>query len=207
MPNSFVVFSGILGEGDDRRRVLFCREIDTNLDGLKDVVRTYNDKGDAVDEQADTNYDDKIDTWIRFSGGHIAKVEVDTNGDGKPDEPRFYVKESRISRIQRDTNLTTASRTCGRIYTEGQLERMGVDLDFDGHVDRWDRDEVAHRAAEERAAGRRGGGEKGRRSRRRPATPDPGEPTKTRLPLPPKGNERRTSPVDRKEEQREFARE
>src|SRR5262249_9748678 len=39
VPNVRRVF-GILGEGDDRRRVLFCREIDTNLDGLKDVVRT-----------------------------------------------------------------------------------------------------------------------------------------------------------------------
>jgi hypothetical protein len=147
VPNVRRVF-GILGEGDDRRRVLFCREIDTNLDGLKDVVRTYNDKGDAVDEQADTNYDDKIDTWIRFSGGRIAKVEFDRNGDGKPDETRYYVK-GKISRVQRDTNFD-GKPDVWEVYDDGQLERIGVDLDFDGHVDRWDRDEVAHRLAEEK---------------------------------------------------------
>src|SRR4029079_19368308 len=102
MPNVRRVF-GIIGEGEDRRRVLFCREIDTNLDGAKDVVRTYNEKGDAVDEQADSNYDGRVDTWIRFSGGRIAKVELDANGDGKADETRYYVK-GKISRAQRDTN-------------------------------------------------------------------------------------------------------
>lgn len=147
MPNVRRVF-GILGEGEDRRRVLFCREIDTNLDGAKDVVRTYNDKGDAVDEQADSNYDGKVDTWIRFSGGRIAKVELDGNGDGRPDETRYYVK-GKISRVQRDTN-GDGKPDVWEVYADGQLERMGVDLDFDGHVDRWDRDEVAHRIADEK---------------------------------------------------------
>ncbi|HVU05311.1 MAG TPA: hypothetical protein VHE30_26370 [Polyangiaceae bacterium] len=147
MPNVRRVF-GVLGEGDDRRRVLFCREIDTNLDGAKDVVRTYNDKGDAVDEQADSNYDGKVDTWIRFSGGRISKVELDDNGDGRPDETRYYVK-GKLSRVQRDTNHD-GKADVWEVYADGQLERMGVDLDFDGHVDRWDRDEIAHRIAEEK---------------------------------------------------------
>jgi len=147
VPNVRRVF-GILGEGDDRRRVLFCREIDTNLDGSKDVVRTYNDKGDTIDEQADSNYDGRVDTWIRFSGGRIAKVEIDNNGDGRPDETRYYVK-GKISRAQRDTNFDGRADVW-EIYADGQLERMGADLDFDGHVDRWDRDEVAHRVAEEK---------------------------------------------------------
>jgi len=146
-PNVRRVF-GIIGEGEDRRRVLFCREIDTNLDGSKDVVRTYSDKGDAVDEQADSNYDGRVDTWIRFSAGRISKVEVDNNGDGRPDETRYYVK-GKISRVQRDTN-GDGKADVWEVYAEGQLERMGVDLDFDGHVDRWDRDEVAHRIADQK---------------------------------------------------------
>ena len=147
-PNVRRVF-GILGEGEDRRRVLFCREIDTNLDSTKDVVRTYNDKGDAVEEQADSNYDGRVDTWLRFASGRISKVELDRNRDGKPDETRYYVK-GKISRIQRDSNYDGRSDVW-EVYGDGQLERMGVDLDYDGHVDRWDRDEVSHRIAEERA--------------------------------------------------------
>jgi hypothetical protein len=148
MPNVRRVF-GIMGEGEDRRRVLFCREIDTNLDGVKDVVRTYNDKGDAVEEQADSNYDGRVDTWIRFASGRIAKVELDRNNDGIPDETRYYVK-GKLSRVQRDTNYD-GKPDVWEVYADGQLERMGTDLDYDGHVDRWDRDEVAHRIADERA--------------------------------------------------------
>lgn len=147
VPNVRRVF-GILGEGEDRRKVLFCREIDTNLDGSKDVVRTYNDKGDAVEEQADADYNGKVDTWIRFGSGRIAKVEIDHNGDGRPDETKYYVK-GKLSRVQRDTNFD-GKPDVWEVYADGTLERMGVDLDFDGHVDRWDRDEVAHRAAEEK---------------------------------------------------------
>ena len=147
LPNVRRVF-GILGEGEDRRRVLFCREIDTNLDGVKDVVRRYNEKGDAVDEQADSDYDGKIDTWIRFSGGRISKEERDRNRDGRADETRYYVK-GKLSRVQRDTNFDSKPDVW-EVYGDGQLERMGTDIDFDGHVDRWDRDEVAHRVAEEK---------------------------------------------------------
>lgn len=147
IPNVRRVF-GLLGEGEDRKKVLFCREIDTNLDGSKDVVRTYNDKGDAVEEQADSDYNGKVDTWIRFGGGRIAKVEIDHNGDGRPDETKYYVK-GKLSRVQRDTNFD-GKPDVWEVYADGTLERMGVDLDFDGHVDRWDRDEVAHRAAEEK---------------------------------------------------------
>lgn len=147
IPNVRRVF-GILGEGEERKKVLFCREIDTNLDGSKDVVRTYNDKGDAVEEQADSDYNGKVDTWIRFGSGRIAKVEIDHNGDGRPDEMKYYVK-GKLSRVQRDNNFD-GKPDVWEVYADGTLERMGVDLDFDGHVDRWDRDEVAHRAAEEK---------------------------------------------------------
>ena len=147
VPNVRRVF-GIIGEGDDRRRILFCREIDTNLDGIKDVVRMYTDKGDPVEEQADTDYDGKIDTWIKFAGGRMAKEERDRNRDGRADEWRYYVK-GKLSRVQRDTNYD-GKPDVWEVYGDGQLERMGTDIDFDGHVDRWDRDEVAHRVAEEK---------------------------------------------------------
>src|SRR5262245_2683647 len=51
----------MVGTGDSMHKVLICREIDTNFDGVKDIVRTYNEKGESVHEQADTNYDGRID--------------------------------------------------------------------------------------------------------------------------------------------------
>jgi DNA-binding transcriptional MerR regulator len=135
-----------VGEGEQRRRILICREVDTNLDGMKDLVRHYSEQGEAVEEQADSNYDGEIDTWIRFSKGRVAQVGIDENRDGKPDETRFYTR-GRLSRVQRDSN-GDGKPDIWEIYAGRRLERMGIDVDFDGRVDRWNRDEVATRENE-----------------------------------------------------------
>ena len=141
---------GVVGEGEERHRVLLCREVDTNLDGVKDVVRTYTDKGEALNEVADTNFDGRIDTWITFTKGRVSKLREDHNGDGQDDETRYYVA-GQLSRAQIDTNHDNKPDVW-QIYDDGKLERRGVDLDFDGHVDRWDRDEIALREIEQKDA-------------------------------------------------------
>jgi len=138
-PNVRRVF-GIVGEGEERRRVLLCREVDTNFDGAKDIVRTFNDRGEPLTELADSNYDGKIDTWITFARGRVSKMQLDNFGRGQPDETRFYVA-AKLSRAQRDTNQD-GKADVWEVYDEGKLQRVGVDVDFDGHVDRWDRDEI-----------------------------------------------------------------
>jgi hypothetical protein len=144
-PNIRRVFS-IVGEGEDRKKILLCREVDTNLDGAKDVMRTYTDKGDPLNELADTNFDGKVDTWITFARGRISKVQLDKSGRGQPEEVKFYVG-GKLARAQRDTNKD-GKPDQWEIYDEGRLQRLGVDLDFDGRVDRWDRDEIALRDIE-----------------------------------------------------------
>lgn len=141
-PNVRRVF-GIVGEGEERRRVLLCREVDTNFDGAKDIVRTFNERGEPLTELADSNYDGKIDTWITFARGRVSKMQIDNFGRGQADETRFYVN-AKLSRAQRDTNLD-GKPDVWEVYDEGKLQRVGVDVDFDGHVDRWDRDEIALR--------------------------------------------------------------
>lgn len=138
----------VLGEGEQRRRVLVCREVDTNLDGVKDLVRRYNEQGEALEEQADSDYDGKLDTWVRFAKGRMSQVLVDLDRDGTPDETRYYVA-GKLSRVQRDTNHD-GKPDIWEIYAAGHLERMGIDVDFDGRVDRWNRD-----GANARARGRR----------------------------------------------------
>lgn len=147
----------IVGEGEQRRRVLLCREVDTNLDGTKDLVRFYNDKGEPTEEQADSDYDGRFETTIRFAKGRIAQVVIDKDGDGAAEETRYY-QQGRLSRVQRDTNHD-GKPDVWEIYVAGRLERMGIDLDHDGRVDRWNRDQIARREAdrkereeEERAA-------------------------------------------------------
>jgi hypothetical protein len=136
----------LFGTGADRRKVLACREVDTDLDGVKDVVRFYNDEGQSKEERADTNYDGKIDTWNVFSGGRLAEVRFDHNHDGKPDEWKTYYS-GKLSRVKRDTNFDGKPDTW-EMYRENRLERMGVDLDGDERVDRWDHDGQWRRESE-----------------------------------------------------------
>ena len=138
----------LIGDGEDRRRVLICREVDTNLDGVKDVVRIYNERGEALKETADTNFDGRIDEWVTFSRGRIVKLEKDTSGDGKPNETNVYMA-GKISRAQLDMN-GDGKIDVWEIYDDGKLQRRGVDLDRDGRVDRWDRDEIALREINEK---------------------------------------------------------
>jgi hypothetical protein len=140
----------MVGTGESIHKVIMCREIDTNLDGIKDIVRTYNEKGESLHEEADTNYDGRVDTWITFGAGRMVKEELDTDFDGNPDVWKYYTG-GQLSRIQRDTNRD-GKPDRWEFYTNGKLERMGVDLDGDGHVDRWDHDEIARLAAEAQQA-------------------------------------------------------
>lgn len=133
----------VSGEGEARRRVLVCREVDTNLDGRKDLFRRYNDQGHPLEELADSNYDGVIDTWIRFDKGQVIQVEVDEAWDGQPDERRHYVR-GKLTRIERDTDQNGATDVW-EYYVAGRLDRIGVDLNHDGRVDRWSRDSLASR--------------------------------------------------------------
>jgi hypothetical protein len=140
----------VIGVGEDRHQVLICREIDTNLDGLKDVVRTFNDKGEPVHEEADTNYDGVIDDWINFADGRLAEEDVDTTlSAGRPNVWKFYVGGA-LNRIRRNTHCPSGKPDVWEIYVKDRLERVGNDATCDGHVDRWDRD--AELMAQEEAA-------------------------------------------------------
>jgi hypothetical protein len=175
----------VYGEAETRHKTLICREIDTNLDGIKDVVRTFNAKGEAVHEEADTDYDGKIDVWVDFIDGRMSQEKIDTNHDGKPDVWKFYLN-GQLSRIQRDTNHD-GKPDIWEIYSKGHLERMGVDLQFDGHVDRWDRDQELQRASEaeeiklrEKLQGGGDGGASASDSGADASTSDAGAPAKRR---------------------------
>jgi hypothetical protein len=137
-PNVRRVFK-VLGEGDARKKMLACREVDTNLDGIKDVVRTFNQKGEAMHEEADRDYDGRVDVWLNFVDGRLAQEDLDTNKDGKPDVWKFYVN-GQLQRIRRDRN-GDGKPDVWEMYSKGRLDRVGMDETYDGHVDRWDRDE------------------------------------------------------------------
>jgi hypothetical protein len=141
----------VVGDRDDRHAVLVCREIDVNLDGIKDVVRLFNDKGEPQREEADTNFDGKVDDWVSFTDGRIEEEDMDTTLSlGRPNVWKFYIN-GELSRVRRNTHCPNGKADTWEIYFKDRLERVGNDLSCDGHVDRWDRDTLL--MAQEEAQG------------------------------------------------------
>lgn len=134
-----------LGDPPLTRLVLTCRESDLNGDGIKDVVRYYNDEGRPQREEADINFDGVMDLVTVFQEGRVVRTERDTNADGRIDTKIFYDDRGAPLRTEKDN----AGRSVGddwhpdtwEYYEDGHLVRIGTDIDGDGRVDRWERDE------------------------------------------------------------------
>lgn len=133
-----------VGDAATARLVLACRESDLNADGTKDVVRYYNDEGRPLREEADRNFDGHMDTVTYFQDGRIVRVESDENGDGQIDSKVFFDDDGSPSRTERDTaGRSTATNwhpDRWEYFEQGRIVRLGIDIDGDGRVDRWDRD-------------------------------------------------------------------
>jgi len=148
----------VKGTGRLARLILICREADLNGDGTKDIVRYYNDEGRPAREEADRNFDGKMDEVTFFERGRIARMEQDTNSDGNIDTKVFY-ENGRPLRGERDmAGRSTPSNwrpDVWEYYEEGRVVRSGMDMDGDGRVDRWDRDMIWHQQQEREEAERR----------------------------------------------------
>jgi hypothetical protein len=141
-----------IGEGVDARKVMICREADVDFDGRKDVIRYYDDNGRSLREEADRNFDGKMDLAVIFQNGKIVRKEIDENGDGKIDTRIFFEKDMPM-RAERDllgkSTETEWKPNRWEYYENGVMVRMGTDLDGDARVDRWDRNAAAAAKAEE----------------------------------------------------------
>lgn len=133
-----------MGEGSLTRLVLVCREADLNGDRRKDVVRLYNDEGRPVREESDRDFDGQIDEVTHFTNGRVTLRELDTSGNGMIDTKIFYESGLPV-RAERDMKgrSTVAAWQPDRweYFAEGRTVRIGTDINGDGKVDRWDRDE------------------------------------------------------------------
>lgn len=133
-----------MGEGSLARLVLVCREADLNGDGRKDIVRLYTDQGRPMREEADRNFDGQIDEITHFADGRITLQELDTTENGVVDTKMFF-EEGQPVRAERDMagRSTRAAWKPDRweYFVDGRTVRIGTDLNGDGKVDRWDRDE------------------------------------------------------------------
>ncbi len=149
MPDVRKVYLAI-GTGMEARLVMICRETDLNADGVKDVIRYYDDDGRSLREEADRNFDGKMDLSMQFQDGQVVRKDLDNNADGKVDLKVFFDRGVAL-RSERDvTGRSTPEQwrpDRWEYFEEGRLVRMGTDLDGDSKVDRWDRDATFKRPA------------------------------------------------------------
>ncbi len=142
-----------LGEGVETRLVMICRELDLNGDGIKDVIRYYDDEGRTLREEADRDFDGKMDLSLIYQDGKVERKESDDDRDGDIDTKIFY-EDGKPLRAERDLagRSTVAEWRPDRweYYEDGRMVRMGTDLDGDTRVDRWDRD-IAYAGSEDDA--------------------------------------------------------
>lgn len=143
-----IAYQKTAGGGSEGR--VICMEVDTNRDGVLDLLRIFTDKGDLESEEADRNYDGKSDLWVTYEKGQIAKQSFDSKFAGKADEFHYY-RDGKLKRIERDRN-GDGKVDVWEYYVNGRLERMGVDQDLDGRIDVWFRDELA-RGEQKKSAG------------------------------------------------------
>jgi hypothetical protein len=134
------------------RLVMICREADLNADGVKDVVRQYDDDGRPLREEADRDFDGKMDVVFYYQRGELLRKEIDTDANGVIDYKVFY-EDNKPVRAERDLlgkstrGVWSANRW--EYYEGGKIIRMGTDLDGDGRVDQWDRNQEASSADDE----------------------------------------------------------
>jgi hypothetical protein len=145
-----------VGDETMYRLVMICREADLNGDGTKDVVRQYDDEGRPLREEADRDFDGKMDVVSYYQRGALIRREMDTDGDGIIDY-KVYYEDNKPLRAERDllkkSTLTVWKPSRWEYYEDERLIRMGTDTDGDGRVDRWDRNEEISHAVEGAAEG------------------------------------------------------
>lgn len=155
---------GGTAEGSSGHSQLICREADVNGDGVKDLIRTYDDEGQSLREDADRNFDGKIDMTIVYQHGKIVTKEFDQNYDGVIDGKTFF-EGGRAVRTELDLKgLSTPQQwrpTQWQYFEEGGIVRMGTDLDGDSKIDRWERDQTRDKTAAADAEGGDAEGEAG----------------------------------------------
>ena len=115
---------------------------------LRAVVEAYLEAGymDRVKmrEEADRDFDGRIDEITLFTNGRVSLQEIDTSGNGMIDTKIFY-ENGQPERAERDmANRSTAAKwqpDRWEYFEAGRTVRIGTDMNGDGKVDRWDRDE------------------------------------------------------------------
>ena len=97
---------------------------------------------------SDKNGDGKIDTRAHMDGVRLKMIEIDLNGDERPDRWEYYLPADGAGNTRRRARPTIerveeAAKPDGTItrrefYVDGVIKRTEEDTDLDGRMDKWE---------------------------------------------------------------------
>ena len=121
--------------GNPRRLVLVRRALDADGDGKPELLRFVDpESGLLIRQEADRNYDGRIDTWSDYEWGALVRRMLDSNDDGNPDGWEVYEKGRMTSRqVDRDDD---GVRDGFYTYENDSLALERHDTNNDGEIDR-----------------------------------------------------------------------
>ena len=114
--------------------LLLKKEIDLNWDGNKDIVTTFTQDGHIQKEEMDQDFDGQFEWIDHYQGNKRVMSEIDTDVDGKYDLFRFY-EGDKVRRKEQDTNGDGIIDFWQHLNEQGEVTKIGRDLDGDGIMD------------------------------------------------------------------------
>ena len=102
---------------------------------------------------SDKDGDGKIDTRAHMDGVRLKMIEIDQNGDERPDRWEYYVPAPKVGATASQPGATVIERveeaagqsgaiTRREFYVEGVIARTEEDTDLDGRFDKWEQYEA-----------------------------------------------------------------
>jgi hypothetical protein len=126
-------------ERSEGSRVLVRKELDLNRDGKADVITWVDDRGSIEKEQMDGDFDGKFELTDTYQGGQRMATEYDTDGDGKANVFKYYLKDPSgkpyLDRKERDEDGDGRIDVWEKFDASGAVVITGRDGDGDGKMD------------------------------------------------------------------------
>jgi hypothetical protein len=111
------------------------------------VTPVYNKQTGVLEQLvADRRTGGRADMRAQMNGAQVKSVEIDRNGDGRPDRWEYYEPagagprggpRSLLVRAE-EANGADAAVTRREFYASGLIQRVEEDTDADGRVDKWE---------------------------------------------------------------------
>lgn len=116
---------------------LLKKEVDVNSDGNINMRRIYNEAGELMLEEVDSDLDGTMDVINHIDNGNLVRKDILDPATGIVLASRYY-HDGTIQRVEKDTD-SDEKIDYWEFYEQGVLDRIGRDLNADGRADTWQR--------------------------------------------------------------------